>query len=243
MNATHSPRVIRRRSSAGFTLIELLVVIVILAVLGGLAFTVARRAMNAADATTCLNHLRQSGSALLQHGQESHGRLSLAFGHGDAPESLPYGVVGSIIPPQNFEGSHPRIKAMHCPCAPDPETSHHNAYGVNFHDSEIAGATWKSQDNPGGGSGASERLTLIFATVDNSTRYPLLMDSSIASGDEQFRILEDSHPGLRHGGKANAFFLDGSAKPLDPSELGRLGFDRAYDCTQLPPRPVPLSPS
>lgn len=239
MKATYPTPCHHNRTTRGFTLIELLVVIVVLAVLGGLTFTVAKRGMAAADASTCLNNLRQSGSALLQHSQESHGRLSFASDSSGAPEQLPYGAIASIIPPQDLDGTYPKIEVMHCPCAPSPETTHQNSYGVNFNDSEIAGVSWKDDS----GSEGTPLLTLRLSTVDDSTRYPILMDSSIASGDEQFRIYGNSHPGMRHEGKANAFFLDGSARPLGIPELGKLGFARAYDCAQLPPASVSVSRS
>ena len=69
----------RRR---GFTLIELLVVIAIIAILAAILFPVFARAREAARKTSCVNNLRQIGTAIQMYSQ-------------DYDESLPSGVFGA----------------------------------------------------------------------------------------------------------------------------------------------------
>jgi prepilin-type N-terminal cleavage/methylation domain-containing protein len=59
----------------GFTLIELLVVIAIIAILAAILFPVFARAREQARKTTCLNNLRQIGTAILMYAQDYDERL------------------------------------------------------------------------------------------------------------------------------------------------------------------------
>jgi prepilin-type N-terminal cleavage/methylation domain-containing protein/prepilin-type processing-associated H-X9-DG protein len=54
----------------GFTLIELLVVIAIIAILAAILFPVFAQARDAARQSTCLNHMKQLGTALMMYAQD-----------------------------------------------------------------------------------------------------------------------------------------------------------------------------
>jgi hypothetical protein len=78
--------------------------------------------------------------------------------------------------------------------------------------------------------------------VDRLSAYPLLVDSSTATGSEIFRvgIVQTELPALRNAGKCHAFFLDGSARPLSENELKAAGFRAAYDTSKSPPKLINL---
>lgn len=79
--------------------------------------------------------------------------------------------------------------------------------------------------------------SLSPVSVSRPGDYPLLIDSSSADGREIFRIAEGSGDcvGLREsGGKANAFFFDGSARLMDKTDLNKAGFKNAYDNSTTP---------
>ncbi len=234
----------RPRSRSGFTLVELLVVIGMIVVLASLAFTLSTRMIAAARATECLNRLRQCGTLMTTAANENNSRIR-AFKEGEGMlDFRPYFILADRLElprepySAHFEGME---RLLFCPSAPEPEVAHENCYGLNFNDSELAGATWSTETVETEGGQSATLATLIIPTVDDPARYPLFLDSSNSDGEQIFRILnENDLVALRHRNKANAVFLDGSAQALDKSSLGKLGFENAYDTSTNPPTPVPL---
>lgn len=211
----------RSASPSGFTLVELLVAIVIVALLSVSALAVARSAKARAQSAECLAQIRQCGSALLRDTVENHGHLRLSTDPSGDLINFPFGVIANQLEPELLE-TRGDLTLMHCPTAPEPGEYHVNCYGVNFADSPYAGVTWVPEE--------SGLMRLTLASVKYPGRFPLVMDSCNAKGEEEFQIVGSTRPGLRHLGKANAFFLDGSTRSLGPAELGRAGFTDAFDC-------------
>jgi prepilin-type N-terminal cleavage/methylation domain-containing protein len=102
---------------SGFTLIELLVVIAIIAILAAVLFPVFARAREKARLTTCLNHGKQIGLALMTYSQDNDETLP-ANPSGDTPN-----FMSPTAPPNFLKAIHPYTKAgpnlYRCPSARD----------------------------------------------------------------------------------------------------------------------------
>ena len=71
-----------KKDRKGFTLIELLVVIAIIAILAAILFPVFARARRAAQRTSCLNNLKQIGTAITMYESDWDDRYPLVTGPG-----------------------------------------------------------------------------------------------------------------------------------------------------------------
>ncbi len=227
----------------GFTLVELLVVIAIIATLAALITMVAQAALAKAASAKALSNLRQSGTVFLASATEKNGKMQFTDdASGSDLSLLPYNVVrqqlglrwgetGETGPPQICEIMHWNFKKI------KPKKYEQNCFGVNFTnvpDSENLDE-WTEDV-------VTKVKTLALARISRPGAYPLLLDSSNAVGDEYFQILDsgDGAVGLRNSGRANAYFLDGSARPLDKADLKKAGFTKAFDNSTTPPKSVTL---
>jgi len=77
-----------KRNREGFTLIELLVVIAIIAILAAILFPVFARARRAAMKTSCLNNLKQLGTAVNMYTSDWDDRFPLVSGPGRQFEAV-----------------------------------------------------------------------------------------------------------------------------------------------------------
>ena len=242
----HSPRNQARaqllRSARGFTLLELLVTMVVIAVLVILVFSSYGKARMAARTVTCLGRIKSAGSLLVLSAVDEGGKLRVFSDGAYGFDYRPYFIVARQMDPGL---SVERDDIMHCPEAPRPASLHWNSYAVNFTSNTAMGVAWPRETSP---DGKTRIGVLSLPMVNDPAGYPLLLDSCTPSGSEEFRILYSSTVGLRHGGKANAYFLDGSARSLDLNDLAKLGPNgtkalapaHVFDCSQNPPLSVTM---
>jgi prepilin-type N-terminal cleavage/methylation domain-containing protein len=95
----HSSRITPHASRRAFTLIELLVVIAIIAILAAILFPVFAQAREAARKSTCLQNLKQIGTAMLMYAQDYDETLCPPFTNpaafpGANPEPVNAGAFG-----------------------------------------------------------------------------------------------------------------------------------------------------
>ena len=230
------------RWNRGFTLLELMVVIVIVATLAALLFSMAVRGGVAADKASCVNRLKQSAGVMLSRASENSGQLILSKGGPGNFELRPYLMIANELGLENNDSRDRTMSSMmSCPSIEFSETNPHwHCYGVNFIDSEERGVTWRKAPVRDSAGRNTTSYTLFLASIRRSADHILVADSCHSSGKEIFRISGEDLIGLRHGGSANAAFVDGSVRSLSRSDLGRLGFEKAYDTSEEPPVEVNL---
>ena len=232
---------------AAFTLTELMVVIVIIAVLSAIVFSVSKYAKKAGESATCLNRLRQVGTILSSRAVENNNRYQVFAGGSGSFEYRPYIILRDELdlPASPSSAHYETLKnVMFCPSGPgahsEPKNPHWTCYGVNIADSDLAGSKWITESVKDS-SGRSGNLSVLRpSSVRSPSRCVLVADSCTNDGSEIFRIKGGDRIGMRHNGKANAIFLDGSARSLGKNDLGQLGFDKAYDTSGSPPTLVSL---
>lgn len=232
---------------AAFTLTELMVVIIIIAVLSAIVFSVSKSAKKAGESATCLNRLRQVGTILSSRAVENNNRHQVFAGGSGSFEYRPYIILRDELDlPANPSSAHYETlkNIMFCPSGPgahsEPTNPHWTCFGVHIADSEVAGSKW-IMESVKDGAGRSGNLSVLRpSSVRSPSRCLLVADSCTSDGSEIFRIKGGDRIGMRHNGKANAVFLDGSARSLGKSELGELGFEKAYDTSSSPPQLVSL---
>lgn len=225
-------------------MVELLVVIVIISVLAVLISGFVRNAISRADSAKAMSNLRQCGIILMARAQDSNNRLSLFSGGASGGfDERSYNIIRNYLGnPQNTWNNQLQNRAdlMHWnPKKVKPGNFHWDCYAVNFTDVSEYGVQW--QVNNGRADGSNARV-LTIPSVQRPESYPILLDSSTASGKEIFRVgISGSElPGLRNQGKTHAFFLDGSARSLDKNDLKKAGFSSAYDNSTSPPELIKL---
>jgi prepilin-type N-terminal cleavage/methylation domain-containing protein/prepilin-type processing-associated H-X9-DG protein len=229
----------RRARPTGFTLTEILVAIVIIILLATISIALTRNMLARAASATAMSNLRQSGSILVSNALEKNNRFSFFSGGASGGfDERAYNIVRAYLGnPQAAWNNQIQNRAdiMHWnPKKLPPGNFHWDCFAINFTDVRDFGVVWEVQNGrPDGSNGR----VLYIPTVSRPESYPILIDSSTAAGKEIFRVgvVATELPGMRNNGKANAFFLDGSAKALDRQDLKAAGFTKAYDNRTTPP--------
>ncbi|MDD2707843.1 MAG: prepilin-type N-terminal cleavage/methylation domain-containing protein [Verrucomicrobiae bacterium] len=221
---------LRRNKKGAFTLIELLVVVTLLAVLMGLLSPALKQARGRAQQIKCMSNLRQLGLALTSYANNYDGWIppySLTAHGYSYPRSTWPGLLMAegYIPGGN--GTEMRDSSytgiMRCPSLPITATPGKNNY--NYLKSYGMRGTYNSSMSP----------TLQFWNILNESdpaQKIWIADTASLSADPNFTNnqihyfdggfnLPKGHTltlvsliHLRHGGVANAWFLDGHVEGL-----------------------------
>lgn len=209
----------------GFTLIELLAVLAVIAVLAALLFPMTRSFLQKAQATRCLNNLRQIGIGMNGFIPENNGFYP--FAGSDENNSW-----ARLLEPYTGSMSRPSVKNLgkHCYYCPSADVHHGiSDYGVNIN--VIL-------------QGAMDRLKAIRVARPAQTILALDAgylwtppDTFAGSYRLQRRWLNrppadpwaEDGPKPRHGNQLNVLFCDSSVQAMTYEQLLELHRDKAFE--------------
>ncbi|HWL52728.1 MAG TPA: H-X9-DG-CTERM domain-containing protein [Chthoniobacteraceae bacterium] len=210
-NALLSPGI----GSGGFTVTELLVVVALLSVLTVLAFTAIPGIAQRRHHVKCVANLKLLGQAVLTHAVDHNGRSVVAYLNAERSPTGKASLWYTALESEGYLNKGQHRACLTCPAAApwsysDKGSNNMYTYGLRRWDGE---RTYTS--------------AWVATAVTHPSRFVLLADSYKASSRTQFYYI--SWPGftssapeqfhLRHHGKANLFFGDGSVRSLDGPEI------------------------
>jgi prepilin-type N-terminal cleavage/methylation domain-containing protein/prepilin-type processing-associated H-X9-DG protein len=228
-----------------FTLLELLVVISIISVLAALMTPAISLAKQKANATQCMNNLKQIGLAVMMYGDDY--RVYPMGADGINMVHWNYSISANLSKMKLSTWDFPNLRspALYCPSSSIKPTGTNIFCTYSVHE-RIFGNTWgaawsgfpraypfderpsqvimggDSAQNPASAGEARETFTWWGGL--NTTDYSAATanDPVVDYGNNTDTDPNLSKPRFRHAGTANFLFMDGHVQAMAPSDL-RLG--------------------
>ena len=208
-----------------------MVVIVIIVVLASISSVMYGRAKKSTQAIEAVNRIRQSGGFILGTAADNHGKLSL-FVHGsDNYERALRDMLEADGMSRDETYKIIITPAYHKAGLKGAKMDRWHAWGTNVDNQPGIGAVWtetKLRNNNGTIAGV---LAMPLARCKVPSSYPLLADSCDSTGVPRLRFSNtrfDQRFAMRYGEKGPMFFLDGSARMIGETEMGRYGVTKGY---------------
>lgn len=224
----HKPR-------RAFTLLETLVAVSLVLALILLVMPVFDKMWKASLNTQCVAHLKMTGTAVLTHAAENNGRSVTALyrpASDDNPNpdpNLPNHAANRVWSQSLQAGGYLGGKPDELVCPAFPPFRYRGVRADGSADKAPAMHTYALRRFSNSSSEGTSESDPAFhiGRVEQPSRYALLMDSySIDEKAQHYFVRWPSHSRikihLRHNGRANIFFADGSVRSLNVEEMTTL---------------------
>ena len=216
-----------------FTLIELLVVIAIIGILMSILLPSLQGSREKAQQALCLSNQKQCGIGFLSFAGQNNGEIMVR----DALASR--GFWAGRLRKEGYLGED--VRGMRCPSFPPYEgNSILYTFGMNRGtgggvDAEL----WVGENNDGkaimeamksviyskgdGTTFTGKARYIKTLQIDTPTEVVYLVDSITGERTQQVHSIYDRTVHLRHDGKSNVLYADGSAKATSQKQLFNFG--------------------